>query len=142
MSEDTEVDVEVHEDVTYATRDAGELGLDLFVPAVDDPPLVVYVHGGGWVFETRDNVPDPERYAAEFGCAIASVSYRLAEVPADVEAEMEMEIDPDNVPWYDELVTVQPTIENGQLLLPDGPGWGVAVNDEWLAASDYEKSEL
>ncbi|ELZ16116.1 Esterase/lipase-like protein [Haloterrigena salina JCM 13891] len=96
MSEDTEVDVEVHEAVTYATRDAGELGLDLFVPAVDDPPLVVYVHGGGWVAETRDNVPEPERYAAEWECAIASVSYRLAAIPDALEDGVEFAIDPAN----------------------------------------------
>ncbi|SEV84578.1 alpha/beta hydrolase [Natrinema salifodinae] len=78
--------VSVHEDVTYAVRDAGEMKLDLYVPAVDEnPPLVVYVHGGGWVFETRKNAPDLERYAAEWGCATASVSYRLAAVPDDAD---------------------------------------------------------
>lgn len=39
----------VHEGVTYAERDAGELELDPFVPDADVPPLVVYLHGGGWV---------------------------------------------------------------------------------------------
>lgn len=81
--------VTVHEGVTYAERESGELALDLYRPEVEDPPLVVYVHGGGWVAETRANIPDPERYAAEWGCAIASVSYRLQEVPdgADVEVD-------------------------------------------------------
>ena len=41
-----------------------------------------------------------------------------------------MEIDPDTVPWYDDLVTVQPQIENGSLRLPTGPGWGTDVNEE------------
>jgi galactonate dehydratase len=45
-----------------------------------------------------------------------------------------MEIDPDTVPWYDELVTVQPRIENGYLHLPTGPGWGTDVNEEALRA--------
>lgn len=87
---DSSPSVAVHEDVTYATRDAGEMKLDLYVPETDDPaPLVVYVHGGGWVFETRKNAPDLERFAAEWGCTMASVSYRLAAVPddADVPAE-------------------------------------------------------
>jgi acetyl esterase/lipase len=73
--------VTVHEGITYADRAAGELKLDLYLPESDAPPLVVYVHGGGWVAETRSNVPEPERYAAEWDCAIASVSYRLQEVP-------------------------------------------------------------
>jgi acetyl esterase/lipase len=46
----------------------------------------VYIHGGGWVVETRDNVPEPVRYAEEWGCAIASVSYRLSEVPDGAES--------------------------------------------------------
>jgi L-alanine-DL-glutamate epimerase-like enolase superfamily enzyme len=45
-----------------------------------------------------------------------------------------MEIDLDTVPWYDELVTVKPRIENGYLLLPDGPGWGTEVDEEAVRA--------
>jgi L-alanine-DL-glutamate epimerase-like enolase superfamily enzyme len=45
-----------------------------------------------------------------------------------------MEIDPDRVPWYDDLVTVTPRIENGYLLLPDGPGWGTEINEEAVRA--------
>ena len=45
-----------------------------------------------------------------------------------------MEIDPDHVPWYDDLVTVKPRIEGGQLFVPTGPGWGTEVNEEALRA--------
>jgi L-alanine-DL-glutamate epimerase-like enolase superfamily enzyme len=45
-----------------------------------------------------------------------------------------MEIDPDRVPWYDDLVTVQPRVENGQLLLSDGPGWGTEVDEAAVRA--------
>jgi len=45
-----------------------------------------------------------------------------------------MEIDPDRVPWYDDLVTVTPVIENGHLLLSDAPGWGTEVNEEAVRA--------
>lgn len=87
-------DVRVHEDITYAERDVGDLQLDLFVPERNDPPLVVYFHGGAWVMETRDNVPDPERYAAELGYAVASVDYRLSEVPEGTDPPFP--VDPDN----------------------------------------------
>lgn len=93
-----EPSVAVREDLTYAERDAGDLKLDLYVPETDAgddrPPLVVYVHGGGWVFETRTNAPDLERFAAEWDCAIASVSYRLATVPED--ADLPFDVDPEN----------------------------------------------
>jgi L-alanine-DL-glutamate epimerase-like enolase superfamily enzyme len=45
-----------------------------------------------------------------------------------------MEIDRDTVPWHDDLVTIKPTIENGFLLLPTGPGWGTEVNEEAVKA--------
>jgi L-alanine-DL-glutamate epimerase-like enolase superfamily enzyme len=45
-----------------------------------------------------------------------------------------MEIDPDTVPWHDDLVTVKPKIENGYLLLPTGAGWGTEVNEEVVRA--------
>jgi galactonate dehydratase len=45
-----------------------------------------------------------------------------------------MEIDPDRVPWYDDLVTVTPRIEDGHLLLPDRPGWGTEVNEDAVRA--------
>ena len=45
-----------------------------------------------------------------------------------------MEIDPDTVPWYDELVTVRPDIREGYLYLPTGPGWGTEVNEAAVRA--------
>ncbi|ELZ28104.1 Esterase/lipase-like protein [Halosimplex carlsbadense 2-9-1] len=87
-------DVTVHEGITYAERETGELKLDLYLPHSDDPPLVVYVHGGGWIAETRSNIPDPEQYAADWDCAIASVSYRLQEAPDG--AAVEAMYDPGN----------------------------------------------
>lgn len=44
-----------------------------------------------------------------------------------------LEVDVDDVPWKDEIVTVVPCIENGVFTLPSGPGWGVDVNEAALA---------
>lgn len=44
-----------------------------------------------------------------------------------------MEIDIDDVPWKDEVVS-PPVIENGHLLMPDGPGWGVEVDEAAIRA--------
>ena len=45
-----------------------------------------------------------------------------------------MEIDIDDVPWKDDLVTEPPRIENGHLLLPTGPGWGADPNEAAIRA--------
>ena len=44
-----------------------------------------------------------------------------------------MEIDIDDVPWKDEVVS-PPIIEAGHLVLTDGPGWGVEVNEVAIRA--------
>ena len=45
-----------------------------------------------------------------------------------------MEIDIDDVPWRDELFLNAPAIENGELVMPKGPGWGVEVNEAAVRA--------
>src|SRR4051795_4208647 len=45
-----------------------------------------------------------------------------------------MEIDIDDISWKDDIVTKPPVIENGDLLLPTGPGWGANVNEDFVRA--------
>jgi L-alanine-DL-glutamate epimerase-like enolase superfamily enzyme len=45
-----------------------------------------------------------------------------------------MEYEADDVPWKDDLVTTPPVVENGELVLPSGPGWGADVNEEAVRA--------
>jgi L-alanine-DL-glutamate epimerase-like enolase superfamily enzyme len=45
-----------------------------------------------------------------------------------------MEIDIDDVKWKDDIVTKPPAIQNGDLLLPTGPGWGADVNEAFVRA--------
>ena len=45
-----------------------------------------------------------------------------------------MEIDIDDVPWKDELVTPAPAVVDGELVLPAGPGWGAEVNEAVVRA--------
>ena len=44
-----------------------------------------------------------------------------------------MEIDIDDVPWKDDVVT-PPTIDNGDLVINSLPGWGVEVNEDAIRA--------
>jgi acetyl esterase/lipase len=60
--------------------------LDLYVPRGDRPPVVVFLHGGGWRLGTRsvfcptwrDWDPDPFHRLVAAGFAVASVDYRLS----------------------------------------------------------------
>ncbi|WP_413990560.1 mandelate racemase/muconate lactonizing enzyme family protein [Labrys okinawensis] len=45
-----------------------------------------------------------------------------------------MEIDMDSVAWRDEFYTDTPKIENSELIVPTGPGWGLEVNEKAVRA--------
>jgi len=45
-----------------------------------------------------------------------------------------LEVDVDDVPWKDDIVTVVPEVTNGVFHMPTAPGWGVDVNVDALAA--------
>ncbi|MGB7088391.1 MAG: alpha/beta hydrolase, partial [Phormidesmis sp.] len=77
--------IQIDEDIEFATVDvAGEsksLQLDLYRPEqVDVPaagwPVIVYIHGGGWVEQSRRDCPGEQ--LSGYGYAIACVSYRYS----------------------------------------------------------------
>ena len=41
-----------------------------------------------------------------------------------------MEIDIDDVPWKDDLVTNVPEIIDGYMTVPTGPGWGTEIIED------------
>jgi galactonate dehydratase len=45
-----------------------------------------------------------------------------------------MEIDIDSAPWRDEFYETVPVIEDGEFVLPKGPGWGINVNEKAVRA--------
>jgi L-alanine-DL-glutamate epimerase-like enolase superfamily enzyme len=44
-------------------------------------------------------------------------------------------------PWGD-LYRPGLEVRDGQVAVPDGPGWGVTINAEWLAKAQYQESKL
>ncbi|MEO1525458.1 MAG: alpha/beta hydrolase [Planctomycetota bacterium] len=69
----------IHRDLEFAEAQGKSLKLDLILPAeTENPPLVVWIHGGGWRAGSRKGVPLGP--LTKSGYAIASVSYRLTDV--------------------------------------------------------------
>ncbi|MGH9370010.1 MAG: alpha/beta hydrolase fold domain-containing protein [Vicinamibacterales bacterium] len=73
--------VEVVLDLRYAAPDDIPLLADLYVPRGigSPPPVIVWVHGGGWRFGNRRLGPDLSRFFARSGFAMAAVDYRLSD---------------------------------------------------------------
>ena len=49
------------------------------------------------------------------------------------------EIDIDDVPWKDDLITEKLEIDQGDVLIPDRPGWGADLNEEVARAHVWER---
>ncbi|MGE3806070.1 MAG: alpha/beta fold hydrolase [Gemmataceae bacterium] len=65
-------------DVVFATVDGHELRLDLYLPKdTKNPPLVVFIHGGGWRANSYKRCLTP--WLTEHGFAVASIGYRLSD---------------------------------------------------------------
>lgn len=53
-----------------------------------------------------------------------------------------LEIDVDDVPWKDDMVTEAPKIENGHLILPTRPGWGADIREEVLREHPWKGTRV
>ena len=71
--------VTVYRDLEYANVDGQLLKLDLYVPEKTDrkPPLLVWIHGGGWTKGSKSQFNPIFVRLTEEGYAAASIDYRL-----------------------------------------------------------------
>lgn len=78
MASSAAADVRVEKNVRYADRSDRNV-LDLYLPeGVQDPPLVVWIHGGGWRTGDKSN-PVGLKAFLDAGFAVASINYRLSQ---------------------------------------------------------------
>jgi len=64
-------------DIEFADVDGVKLLLDLEMPAdVDEPPLVMFIHGGGWTGGDRKSAS--LRWIVDEGYAVARIEYRMS----------------------------------------------------------------
>ena len=68
---------QVLRDIEYASVDGHSLQLDLYLPDAEQPPLVLYIHGGSWKGGSRARCP--VSWLTEQGYAVASISYRFSQ---------------------------------------------------------------
>ena len=64
----------------YTVVDGRHLTLDLYRPAFAEGtlPVVIAIHGGGWVGGDKRDLPELNEYLASRGYVVAAVAYRLA----------------------------------------------------------------
>jgi L-alanine-DL-glutamate epimerase-like enolase superfamily enzyme len=50
-----------------------------------------------------------------------------------------MEIDIDDVPWKDDIISDALDIKDGSIRIPSRPGWGADLNDREIAKHPWTK---
>ncbi len=70
--------VERENGILFASPGGVDLLLDLYLPkGVENPPLLVFIHGGGW--KGGDRAQCKTSWVADHGYAVASIEYRLSQ---------------------------------------------------------------
>lgn len=81
LSRELPDDVKVFSDLEYASVDGESLSLDLYLPEKAElPPLIVWIHGGGWTRGDKSLINPAATKLTEAGFAVASLNYRLGGV--------------------------------------------------------------
>jgi acetyl esterase/lipase len=63
--------------IAYTNSGNPKHAFDLYRPAVNPAPVVIWIHGGGWQSGERTNIQQVKRLVCA-GYAVASISYRLS----------------------------------------------------------------
>ena len=56
--------------------------------------------------------------------------------------EFSIEDEVDYYPWQKGIFDEPLVAHNGKVQIPQGPGWGVEINPQWLATADHQITEL
>jgi acetyl esterase/lipase len=84
------VHVRVISDQIYSRAGGVDRRADVYIPSSSSsqPPVVLWLHGGGWRFGDRRLAPNLAQFAQRSGLAVVSIDYRLsdeAKFPAPLE---------------------------------------------------------
>ncbi len=139
-----------HADLVFATVDGHDLKLNLFLPEEKTekaPPLVIFIHGGGWKNGSYQACSVP--WLTRSGFAVASIGYRLVDVatfPAqihDVKAAVRwLRAHADQYGYDAGRVGVCGTSAGGHLALLLGTGGGVEALEGEVGDHPEESSRV
>jgi L-alanine-DL-glutamate epimerase-like enolase superfamily enzyme len=78
-------------------------------------------------------------HSANLSMVTLFTMHLLAAIP---NAGPHFEFSIERTPWTDDLYAPTLRVENGEIRISQGPGWGVTVNPQWLASAERQVSEL
>ncbi|MBC7237646.1 MAG: mandelate racemase/muconate lactonizing enzyme family protein [Chloroflexi bacterium] len=78
-------------------------------------------------------------HSANLSLVTVFTMHLLAAIP---NAGPHFEFSIENTPWTKGLYTPELVVKDGEVQIPQGPGWGVEINPDWLAKAERQVSEL
>ncbi len=74
------INYSVERDIHYSSKykSVERLKADLYTPKVENAPLVVVVHGGGWRSRSKEDMTHVAKSLASNGFAVLNINYRLS----------------------------------------------------------------
>jgi len=76
-------------------------------------------------------------HSANLSLVTVFTLHMLAAIP-NAGPYLEYSIEPTG--WTDGLYTPALHVEDGSVAVPDGPGWGIEINPDWLEQAHYQVS--
>jgi L-alanine-DL-glutamate epimerase-like enolase superfamily enzyme len=81
-------------------------------------------------------------HSANHSLVLVFTLHLLASVP-NAGPYLEFSIEPDaDYPWQAGMYEPRPRVANGEVWVPEQPGWGVEISDDWLSRSAHRESRL
>lgn len=81
-------------------------------------------------------------HSANHSLVLIFTLHLLASIP-NAGPYLEFSIEPDaDYPWQVEMYEPRPSVVNGEVRVPEGPGWGVEISESWLSRSRHRESRL
>ena len=77
-------------------------------------------------------------HSANLGMVTLFTMHMLAAIP---NAGPHLEFSIENTPWAQDLYRPALEVKDGEVAIPEGPGWGVTINPNWLASAEHRISE-
>lgn len=113
-------------------RDSMMAAVARWAPSVVQPDITKCGGVTEGILIARDIVATGKRLCLHnYGCAVGL--YASAHVMAAVDGADWLEMDSNPNPSFENTLTIRPQVEDGALVLPQGPGLGIELNEESLS---------
>lgn len=119
---------QITKDLSYGSH--AQQRMDIYLPAnrTTNTPLIIFLHGGGFVAGDKSDVSAVARYYLGLGYAVANINYRLVDSSGLLQTPVVHQLSA--VKISDQLADIQLAVNT---IVTQVPGWKISA-DKWIIA--------